>query len=65
MGEVTRQNFIALKSCLQKKWKYKWMKFLAQKKMDKEKQVEWNKKELRMKIKTKFNEVRDWEIANI
>ena len=27
------------------------------KKMDKEKQVEWNKKRVRMKIKTKFNEV--------
>lgn len=63
--EVTRQNFIALKICLQKNWKYKWMKFLAQKKMDKEKQVEWNKKRVKNEDKDKIQWSRDWEIANI
>lgn len=63
--EVTRQNFIALKICFQKNWKYKWMKFLAQKKMDKEKQVEWNKKRVKNEDKDKIQWSRDWEIANI
>ena len=42
------------------------MKFQApKKKMDKEKQVEWNKKRVKNEDKDKIQWSRDWEIANI
>ena len=62
---MTRQNFIALKIFVKKIKNINEWNFSTKKKMDKEKQVEWNEKRVKNEDKDKIQWSRDWEIANI
>ena len=62
---MTRQNFIAIKIFVKKIKNINEWNFSTKKKMDKEKQVEWNEKRVKNEDKDKIQWSRDWEIANI